>query len=415
MPQDLNGSTTRSFRRQFVIPFNRRFILATAVLAPLLSAAPEDRRDQDGSKLGTFVVVGDSLSAGFQNFSLNDTGQPHGFAAVTAGQAGASLPLPLFSYPGIPPALTLTSTGQIIRAAGVGARENPSVQAYNLSVPGFTVANALSYPFPGSPATNPIDALSDLILATPGTAVPGCGPIPSGSGLIVSEVFCATQLKPDMILIDIGNNDALQALTFGLPPTPAGTFAAEYGVLLGTLAATRAKLVVTNIPDVADIPFLIPVPAFKAACPSPMPPLPSTVTNADFVVANITNPAVVSIDLCTDYAVRSAALVAQTQQSVTAYNAIIATEARLAGATVVDFNTLFAKIAQNGYEACGERLTTAFLGGLFSLDGIHPTNTGYAILANEVIKTMNTQIHAGIPPISVEQVAKTDPLVLGCH
>lgn len=398
-----------------MLVFNRRFILATAVLVPLLAAAPEHRRDQEDSKLGTFVVVGDSLSAGFQNFSLNDTGQPHGFAAVVASQAGASLPLPLFSYPGIPPALTLLPTGQIVRAAGIGARENPSVQTYNLSVPGFTVANALSYPFPGSPTTNPMDALSDLILATPGTAVPGCGPFPIGASLVVSEVVCATQLNPDTILVDIGNNDALQALTFGAPPTPTAAFAAEYGFLLTTLAATHANLVVANIPDVADIPFLIPVPAFKAACPSPAPPLPSTVTNADFVVANLANPAVVSIDVCTNYAVRSAALVAQTQQSVTAFNAIIATEARLAGATVVDFNALFAGIAQKGYEVGGQRLTTAFLGGLFSLDGIHPTNTGYAILANEVIKTMNTQLHTGIPPISVEQVAKTDPLIFGGH
>jgi hypothetical protein len=202
------------------------------------------------------------------------------------------------------------------------------------------------------------------------------------------------------ILVDIGNNDALQAVTFGLPSTPT---------------ATHAKLVVTNIPDVADIPFLIPVPAFKAACPKPAPPRPSTVTNADFVVANITNPAVVSLDVCSNYAVRSAALVAQAQQSVTAFNAIIASEARLAGAAVVDFNTLFARISQKGYEVDGQKLTTAFLGGLFSLDGIHPAKSSYAILANEVIKTMNTQLHTGIPPISVEQVAKTDPLIFDAH
>src|ERR1035437_1877130 len=59
----------------------------------------------------------------------------------------------------------------------------------------------------------------------------------------------------------------------------------------------------------------------------------------------------------------------------------------------------------------GQRLTTGFMGGLFSLDGIHPTNTGYAIIANEFIKTMNRSLLAGIPPVSVEQVNKTDPLI----
>ncbi len=59
----------------------------------------------------------------------------------------------------------------------------------------------------------------------------------------------------------------------------------------------------------------------------------------------------------------------------------------------------------------GRLLTTAFLGGLFSLDGIHPTNTGYAILANEYIQTINRALDAEISPVSVEQVSKADPLL----
>jgi hypothetical protein len=59
----------------------------------------------------------------------------------------------------------------------------------------------------------------------------------------------------------------------------------------------------------------------------------------------------------------------------------------------------------------GRHLTTGFLGGLFSLDGIHPTNTGYAILANDVISTMNSQMGTIIPLVSVATVAAADPLV----
>lgn len=390
------------------------YVAVAALVAIFPLWADSGAKDDDGSRVGTFVVVGDSLSAGFQNFSLYESGQTHGYAAVVATQAGANLPLPLFSYPGIPPALTLTSTGQIVRAPGIGAREDASVQAHNISVPGFTVGNALAYPFPGNPTTNPIDALSDLILATPGI-VPGCGPIRRGSDLVVSEVACAVALKPNTILVSIGNNDALQALTFGFLPTNAETFASQYGQLLGALASTGAKMVLTNIPNVTDIPFLIPVPVFKQTCPNPTPPLPAKVSNADFVVANIVDPTLVTLDICTDYAVRPAALVAAAAQAVREYNAIIAADAPRFGAVVVDFNDVLADIAQKGYEVGGQRLTAAFLGGLFSLDGIHPTNTGYAILANEVIKTMNRELHTGIPPVSVEQVMKTDPLVFGKH
>jgi lysophospholipase L1-like esterase len=363
------------------------------------------------------VVVGDSLSAGFQNFSLFDSdtapipfpgGQKHGYTALVAGQAGVTVTLPLISYPGIPPALALDASGQIVRAAGFGGRENPANQTFNLSVPGFTVANALAYPFPGDPTHNAIDAMSDSVLAE-GTGV--CGPFPIGTNLYVSEVACADQLNPQTILVSIGNNDALQALTLGLPPTDTGTFAQQYAVLLAGLAATRAHIVVSNIPDVTAIPFLVPVPAFKAVCPGAT--LPPTVTNQDFVVLDITNPAPpMPISICTNFAIRTAALIAQTQTAVTQFNQIIATDARLLGAGLVDINSLFKTLSANGYMVGGKRLTTGFLGGLFSLDGIHPTNTGYAILANETIKTMNRQFNMQIPPVSVEQVAKTDPLIL---
>ena len=370
------------------------------------------------AQVGRLVVVGDSLSAGFQNFSLFDSdtapvvfpgGQKHGYTALVAAQAGVSFTQPLISYPGIPPALALAS-GQIIRESTSGMRENPANQTYNLSVPGFTVANALEYPFPGNPTLNAIDAMSDSVLAEGKEA---CGPFPfplGSSSLSVSEVACAVQLQPQTILVSIGNNDALQALTLGLPPTDTGTFAKQYALLLAGLAATRAHIVVSNIPDVTAIPFLVPVPAFEAACQTTLAP---PVTNQDYVVLDITNPDPPEpLSICTNYSVRTAALIAQTQTAVTKFNQIIAADAKLFGAALVDVNSLFATLSANGYTVGGHKLTTGFLGGLFSLDGIHPTNTGYAILANETIKTMNKQFNMSIPPVSVEQVAKTDPLIL---
>src|SRR5579875_3283200 len=103
--------------------------------------------------LGKFVVVGDSLTAGFQNFSLYTSetrpgippgGQQHGYAELIAKQAGTDLRNPTVLYPGIPPALTIDGAGQIERASGVGVRLNLATQTLNLSVPSYTVANALS-------------------------------------------------------------------------------------------------------------------------------------------------------------------------------------------------------------------------------------------------------------------------------
>src|SRR5450756_104058 len=56
-------------------------------------------RNADFSK---FVVAGDSLSAGYQNSQLIESGQVHGYANVIATQAGVDLKLPLLPPPGYP-------------------------------------------------------------------------------------------------------------------------------------------------------------------------------------------------------------------------------------------------------------------------------------------------------------------------
>ena len=57
---------------------------------------------------------------------------------------------------------------------------------------------------------------------------------------------------------------------------------------------------------------------------------------------------------------------------------------------VVDIYSNLNAISKKGYTLpSGQLLTTAFLGGIFSLDGVHPTNSGHAILANYFIDAIN--------------------------
>ena len=397
-----------------------------ALVGSLFFALVQGRAESPHSSvMNRFVVVGDSLGAGFQNFSLFDSqsipnsppgGQRYGYASVVAKQADTALTLPLISLPGIPPVLVLTPTGQIVRGTVTGVRENPAEQPTNLSVPGFRVSDAMAYGVPGDPTHNPIDALADVTLAYP-SAVRGCGPIPAalvppgfspGSPVVVSEVICAAALQPTAILVSLGNVDVSQAVTAGIFPTSAAVFAQQYAQVVGALAATGAQLILANVADVTEIPLLVPVPAFVQMCPTTV--LPPGVTAADFIVPDISNPTMTTFNVCTNFAVRPAALIAATRAAVNAYNVVIGAVARQTGAVVVDIHGLFEHL-QNGVVIGGRFLTTAFLGGLFSLDGVHPTNTGYAIMANETIKAMNTQLHVGIPPVSLNQVAADDPLV----
>ena len=227
--------------------------------------------------------------------------------------------------------------------------------------------------------------------------------------VLFSQTLCAIQLRPTTILVSAGNGDALQALTVDMPPTDVKLFAAYYNILLRVLSHhTNAKIVVSNIPDVTDLPFLVSYPEFIAACPDTVP-LGAGPT--DYLVPNITDPTATKFNICSNYSVRPAALIAQAQTAVHDYNLIIAAAAAKFGAVVVDVNSLFAHIAQNGYDVAGHHLTNQYLGGIFSLDAVHPTNTGYAILANAFIDKMNCELQTNIPPVDVEQIAATDPLI----
>ncbi len=405
------------------VPRYRIFIYPAVLVSSLvLALVPAWARQADSSEhkadLGRLVVVGDSLGAGFQNFSLYDSnsvappgGQTHGFAALIAHQANVSLNLPLIKYPGILPVLTLQPDGEITRAPGYGARESPG-QTLNLSVPGFDVLDVLVHSV-NLPTLTPDDfedtlavEILDPSLLTPKPSL-GCGvkPGPKKGEVLFSTALCAIELRPTTILVSVGSGDALQSLTQGSHPTDPKKFREYYNILLDALSDyTHAKIVVSNIPNVADVPFLVSYPEFVARCGA----LPVGAGPMDYVVPNLAAP---TFDICTNYVVRPAALIAQAETAVHDYNATISRAAARSGAVVVDVNKLFAHISKHGYDVAGHHLTTQYLGGIFSLDAVHPTNTGYAIIANAFIDRMNCELHTDIPPVNIEEVAESDPLI----
>src|SRR5215831_4633511 len=145
--------------------------LGSILLLTTLSVfpAPKDKAD-----LSTLVVVGDSLSAGVQNFSLLDTQQPNGYAALIAAQAGVPLIQPLVPSPGAPNVLQLLSFGPppVIQPVPGSLpsipRDNPTEQPTNLSVPGITVEQALTLaPNPNASPADPVAGWANIVLGFP--------------------------------------------------------------------------------------------------------------------------------------------------------------------------------------------------------------------------------------------------------
>ncbi len=95
--------------------------------------------------------------------------------------------------------------------------------------------------------------------------------------------------------------------------------------------------------------------------------------------------------------------------AVAAYNSTIASLAQSFGFGLVDINTKFNEFRAGdftgGTVVNGIKFKTLYItGGLFSLDGVHPSNQAHGIIANEFIKVINSKFGAKIPLIDVSAI-----------
>jgi lysophospholipase L1-like esterase len=85
--------------------------------------------------------------------------------------------------------------------------------------------------------------------------------------------------------------------------------------------------------------------------------------------------------------------------AISSYNAVIAQKAAQYNLALVDmhsfFNSLTSGIKRDGVDFNAEFIS----GGFFSLDAYHPNQKGYAIIANEFIKAINTKYHSFVPRV----------------
>ena len=89
-------------------------------------------------------------------------------------------------------------------------------------------------------------------------------------------------------------------------------------------------------------------------------------------------------------------------QATAAFNATIQNVADANGLAMVDANAILNKVANGGISYDGGVITAEFAtGGAFSLDGIHLTPRGNAVIANEIIKQLNETYNATIPVVNI--------------
>jgi lysophospholipase L1-like esterase len=93
-----------------------------------------------------------------------------------------------------------------------------------------------------------------------------------------------------------------------------------------------------------------------------------------------------------------------------AYNSSISAIAAAKGFALVDINTVFtniflASITHGGVMYNGVNFSAFFItGGLFSLDGFHPTSQGQGLIANEFLNVINSRYGSTFPLVNISTI-----------
>ncbi|MFN2385833.1 MAG: SGNH/GDSL hydrolase family protein [Thermoanaerobaculia bacterium] len=428
--------------------FRAALLFATGAL---FAAGSLRAQDQPFRK---YVALGNSITAGIQGNCLVERHQRKTYPAIITRQLGITD----FQLPLVGETRTVTNPARVclgavvaggtITVGAVSQMTDPLNVALprpydNLGISGARAADLVDLRNP-NPAGNNVNMSAALVLRN----VAGS---PFAGRNAVEE---ANMLTPDLVTLWIGNNDVLGAMLAGVAAdgvtlTPRAAFNAKYNEVLTGLRATGRTLVVLNIPDVGALPFATTVPPVVVnpttrqpvliggnpvpllgsrpvgGCTTPPCPIPSDtlvtlqaiplmsqgigipvalggtgqpLPDGSFVPPGTLNAGVLL------YADEVAAIRARTDE----LNSEIAAAASSNGAILVDTHAIFDEILAEGLHFGGIEIGADFLtGGLFSADGVHPNNIGHAIIADEIIQTLNEERDLEIPRPNIGEVLFT--------
>ena len=391
----------------------------TSITAPRTSAGKLD--------LSTFVATGTSITAGYESGGLVNRHQIHSFAALFATQIGKSVLIngqgsftfPAVDHDGIPALLKLQSlVPPIISSAGQtqGAPANFSQNfAYhNMGIPGalaLDFADSSNYYTTNAPIFRTAFTMFNLIARNRGT---------------VAEQVAS--LNPTFISFEFGANEVLGSATAGTTGLlfPPSAYAA---ILTGDMNfihtfLPNAKLALWNVPNVTSIPFCTTFKPYTVSMSNGQPvalvgPGRTSLAAGDLVLLtasdslaygtgipvgayNYVNPAAPGNGRpLLDSQVLSVSEQTTISGVIDNMNTAIDSIAMRPWITKVDLNGVLANAAANGVRIGATKYTSDYVtGGLFSLDGVHPSDLAHAVLANALIDAVNTRFGAAITHVN---------------
>lgn len=379
---------------QPVVVIARRVAVETG--GTLRYLAPSDKRF---SKL---VAFGASLTMGSQDASVSQRSQLHGPATIIARQAGAFLGLPLLKDGYLPallasdidPATCRPKQADIFKTIGSRAetelvpklkdtggnisigkmRVDPTMTATNVAIGGFRVAETVDG------AKSLFGTILEHVVWD--TKVDAAGLI---SAPQQTELDRVTAAAPTIaITTDLFGNDYnnVNLYTDGLPDltalTPVEEVRASLRQVMDRLDATGAEAFLATGPDNTVLPaYGEKVARLRAA----------GFSDAD---AN--------------------GWLTAMRTRIGEYNDVLREEAKSHPRVhVVDLHAKIATVLSEGVQIGGETLKPYPFGGLLSMDAMHFSDTGYAVLANTFLEQINASLGTKIPLADLAAIHSTDP------
>ena len=382
----------------------RSSTLGAAILAAVLGCS--DAPTGPVSPLFTrYVALGNSITAGFHSGGIDDASQRTSYPALIARQAraryayaslGAGCPPPIDDL------LDAVSTGTIDPTCAVSGQTPGRKLLNNVAVPGADSFDPIA-------ATPSSDLLTALIL--------------DGR----NQVDKALEATPTFVTVWIGNNDVLAAAISGQlgtnGPTPQATFAANYAQLVNRVRDGGVEDgILIGVSDVTQIPLL--VPATALADPALRLGLNFATGRTVSVAASCTgstayislaiipeiatgaHPATISCSATAGSPVGDRFVLDATERAalvaaVDGYNRYISAKADSAGLGYYDPNPLFAAARARGDVPTTPNIASPGepFGPLFSLDGVHPSDRGQVLIANELIAVIAGRYSIRLRPL----------------
>ncbi len=412
---------------------NRIIVTSLGAMAMLwLSGCFEATDDNYTLPHRKYVAMGNSLTAGFQSSGLSEEFQVSSYPALLAQAMGdLDFQQPLIEKPGI--ASSRDSAGNprgvltldVINKTLVYGKVTKDPKAMllnstlprpygNLGVPGAMTVDVLN-------ASTATTAYSYIAIKEPNPyfdMVLRGGTLMNGTSMLAQTIA----QQPEIITLEIGNNDVLGGVTngtviLGATVTQPAVFQGLITKIVDSLlSSTHAKIFLGNIPNVTTIPYVTAIPsvmvdaAFKEVMDTAGKPMPWY--SEEDSVQQVLFPALALIMGKEGYGIPGlkkipAKYTLTTKEAkdadvaVNGYNAALDALAKAHSDRVVlvDVNGLLKQLKETGVNGLGSKhpliqiLTEGKNTSAFSYDGIHPNTKGYKEVAKLFLAAINKSLN----------------------